>query len=312
MVELYATGGNPAEPFGTIGGMVEATAGTIVISDDVNKALYRWEPGSGRIARLARDGRGPGEMQAPVSLARRPDGGFVVYDVGHNALLLFRTDLTHERTARVQGGMVSNPKSIAILGDGSFVISGGRLRDPRHLHHYSPTGQWIESSGEPAAGITSSMARIQSAGGALRALPQGFLFSYGAPLRISRFPSNILARSSVLVEDGQILPEFTEASLNGSPEPRSGGSPVFLWWHDRTTGVFVLPDGRILNVITRYHSGDSVWDLYSSDGRRRLARTIVPRAYYAWDITTDGRIVASRRDPDTDEHFATVLELRIR
>lgn len=306
VVETRRTGGNPSTPFGTIGSMVEAAPGIVVISDDVTKSVYRWDLQSGRVSRLAREGRGPGEVLTPVALARRPGGGFALYDVAHAAVIFFDRDLGFERTVRPKGGFVSNPKSLAVLADGSFILSGGRLRDPRHLHRYAPSGDWVESFGNPSSGIESDNAKVQSAGGAVRALPRGFLFSYGAPLRILRFPFNEFAFPSILIEDLQLLPELTEDALHGPPQPQSRGARTFLWWHDRSTGVFALPDGRILNVVTRYHRGDSVWDLYAADGKR-LAREVVPRAYYAWDLSPSGDVLASYRDPDTDEHIAIVL-----
>lgn len=312
VVEVRRSTGISSSPFGTVGGMVEAAPGVIIISDNVNKALYRWDTAN-TVALFAREGRGPGEVLQPVSLARRPSGGFAVYDVAHGGVVFFDRELDFEQTIRMRGGIVSNPKGLAVLADGSFIVSGGRLRDPRGLHRYAASGDWLESFGDPSPAVVSDNAKVQSAGGAVRALRHGFLFSLGAPLRILRFPSDGFGAPALVVEDEQLLPALTEDNLHGParldlPEPRRGRP--FLWWHDRSTGVFELPDGRLLNVVTRYHRGDSVWDLYSADGLR-LARKVVPRAYYAWDISSTGQLLASHRDSDTDEHIAVVLTLNI-
>lgn len=313
LVETQRTTGVPSSPFGIIGSMVEVTPGVIVIADNVSQALYRWDVSPSRVTRLARKGRGPGEVLQPISLARRPGGGFAVYDLAHVGVLFFDRNLAFEKLVRMRGGMVSNPKSLAILGDGSFIVSGGRLRDPRAMHRYAASGDWLESFGDPPPAVVSNEAKIHSAGGAVRALRQGFLYSFGAPLRVLRFPSDQFDDPTLVVEDLEILPELTEDSLYGPvPDlPPPMDTRPFLWWHDRSTGVFELPDGRILNVVTRYYRGDSVWDLYSADGVR-LSRTIEPHAYYAWDITVDGQVLASRRDPDTDEHTAVILSLDVR
>ncbi len=313
VVELHRSQGSAAAPFGTIGGMLEIAPGTVLITDDVNKAVWRWEPSGGRVSQFARDGRGPGEVATPVLFARRPGGGFALYDPGHASVLFFDDALAFEHAARLQQGIVSNPKSLAILADGSFIVSGGRLRDPRHLHRYAPSGAWIESYGDPSPRIVSDMAKIQSAGGAVRSMARGFLFSHGAPLRIVRFPANDFSSPRRLVEDVQFLPELTEDGLHGPVRTVGPGlrTRPFLWYHDRTTGVFVLSDGRILNVVTRFDRGDSVWDLYAADGRR-IARTVVPRAWYAWDLGPAGHVLASYRDPDTDESIAAVLRIDMR
>lgn len=312
VVEVARTTGSRAAPFGTIGSMVESAPDTVIISDDVTPALHRWVPSTGSVTVVARSGRGPGEVLTPVSLARRPDGGFAVYDVGHSGVLFFDGDHRFESVARLQEGFVSNPKSLAVLADGSFILSGGRMRDPRHLHRYESSGQLVESFGDPSPQIRSDMNRIQSAGGALRVVENGgVLFSLGSPLTVMRFSGGQLRSPTVLARDSELLPELSDDNLQGPPEPRAGGARPFLWWHDRSTGVFMLPGGRVLNVVTRYYQGDSVWDVYESDGTR-LARTIVPRAYIAWDMIRDGRILASYRDPDTDEQIATVLQVNLR
>ena len=309
--ETAHTRGSASAPFGAIGGMLGVAPDTVLITDPVSKAVYRWDLASGGVSRFAREGRGPGEVQTPVVLARRPGGGVALYDIGRSGVLLYGSDHTFERLVRLKGGIISNPKGLAVLADSSFVVSGGRLRDPRHLHRYSPAGDWIESYGAPSSAIVTDNAKVQSAGGPVRALDKGFLFSSGAPLRIQRFPSNDLQRPSTLGEDLRLLPALTEDALHGPPKPRLHGARPFLWWYDRSTGVFALPDGRILNVVTRYYRGDSVWDLYGADGTR-LARQVVPRAYYAWDLLPSGQLLASYRDPDTDEHIATVLTVVLR
>lgn len=268
-----------------------------------------WDVRTGSVALLAREGRGPGEVLTPTSMTRRPGGGFAVYDIS-NGILLFGDNLSFDRRVILKGGLVSNPKGLAVLPDGSFVLAGGRLRDPRHLHRYDSLGTWVESYGDPPAGLESTYARIQTAGGALRSLPQGLLVSFGTPLRIVQFGSDGFGSARAISEDVSLLPELTEAAVHGPPEAELQGARPFLWWHDRSTGVFALPDNRILNVVTRFYKGDSVWDVYTADGRR-VARSVVPRAYFPADMTADGHIVASYRDPDTDERIATLLRLTI-
>ena len=310
VVELATTKGDSLGPFGNVVSMLEGEPGILIISDDKTPALHKWAVKSGQVTIFSRRGQGPGEVQVPESLARRPTGGFAVYDLS-NGVIFFDRALRYERRFVPQGGFVSNPKNLTILSDSSVIIAGGRLRDPRHLHRYSHKGEWLESFGDPPSGLTTAYSRIQTAGGALRALPSGFLFSVGTPLRVLRFPTNTFATPSVLTEDMGLLPEVTEAKISGPPEPRSQGTPEFLWWHDRSTAVLSLPDGRILNVVTRFYSHESIWNVYSRDGLR-LAHGRIPRAYYVWDLLADGSIAASYRDTDTGEHIAVVLRIVVR
>ncbi|HEX9699114.1 MAG TPA: hypothetical protein VGD06_06605 [Acidobacteriota bacterium] len=309
MSELASTEGDPSAPFGTINDMLEVQPGVIAVADDVLHCVHAWTVESGRVRRLARRGPGPGEVETPMQLARRPGGGFALYDIGHSGILLYGPDLQHVRS--VLGiGLISNTKDLMVLPDGSFVLAGGRLSDPRHLHRYTSDGERVEAWGEPPATLTEKTAQIQAAGGALRLLANGgFLFSFGAPLRVIRFPAGAgLQEGEIVTEDLELRPEPTDDELV-RPGSRPG-SRAFQWWFDRSSGILVLDDSSLLNVVTRHYQGDSVWDLYDPEGNR-LARTVVDRAYYVHDLAHDGTIVAHYRDAETDEKVAVVLRLEL-
>ena len=308
--EIEATRGSPAAPFGAIGDMLQIEDGRIIVTDDVSGVLHAWRPGSGEFSIFARSGRGPGEVVAPARLAPRPDGGFAVYDIGASMVQYFDRDGRPDGTTRLPG-IVSNPKSMAIADDGMVWISGGRLTDPRHVHVFTPEGERIAAYGDPSPHLQSDYPKIQSAGGALRRDSVGrIFFSYGAPLRIVRFEAGSTTDPQLLTEDLEILPELREEEIYTAAPDIHPDARTFWWWHDRTTGVFALSDGRILNVITRYHRGDSVWDVYAPDGRLEHRR-IVDKAYYAYHSTADGRILGAYRDPDTDEYVAVILEVQV-
>lgn len=309
VTELAATEGDPSAPFGTINDMLEVQPGVIAVADDILHRVHAWNVASGRVAGLTRRGQGPGEVESPMQLAHRPGGGFALYDIGRHIILLYGPDLGHERT--VPGiGLISNTKDLIVLADGSFVLAGGRMSDPRHLHRYTSEGERIESWGDPSAELTDNSTQIQAAGGALRRLADGgFLFSFGAPLRVVRFAERAgLQAPEPVIEDLELRPEPTDEELV-RPGPRPG-SWAFQWYFDRSSGIFALDDGTLLNVVTRHYKGDSVWDLYDPEGNR-LARTVVDRAYYVHDLAHDGTIVAHYRNAETDEKVAAVLQLRL-
>ena len=63
-------------------------------------------------------------------------------------------------------------------------------------------------------------------------------------------------------------------------------------------------------MVTRFYEGDSVWSVHAEDGML-LGRTVQDRAYDVYDRTEDGFVVASYRDPTTDERIAVLLEVTI-
>jgi hypothetical protein len=308
--EVAATKGSAEVPFGVINDMLEIDDGRILVSDDVVGVVHAWDLQRDRVVRFARSGQGPGEVTVPSRMAANPHGGFGIYDIGASAVLLFDAEARPGRVVRLEGGIVSNPKSMAILEDGSFVIAGGRITGPRHLHRYSGEGRYLGSSGGPHPHLQDRRPLIHSAGGALSTHPDGgFLFSHVAPLRIERFHEDSFDAPELLAEDLRVLPELREEELY-VPSEQSPEAMVFQWWHDRSTGVAVLVDGRTVNVITRFYEGDSVWDLYAPDGTLEV-RTVIDRAYYLYGVTADGRLLGSYRDPATDEQVAVVLELEV-
>lgn len=286
VIERVATRGAPEAPFGSISDMVDTDDGWIVIADDVSGMLHVWDPRTNDFAITARSGDGPGEVRVPTRMARRPDGGFAVYDVSRSRVLFFDSQRQPEHVTVIPG-IVSNPKSLAIDASGHIWIAGGRLTDPRSLHRFTSEGRRVEAFGEPPPGLRSDVVKISLAGGALRPLPSDeMLFSFGTPLRILSFRGDSMATGRVVVEDPQILPSVVEEEVSlpyeGNPRAR-----IIRWWHDRSTGVFGLWDGGYLNVITRFYGGDSVWDVYGADGLLK-ERSLVHHAYFALHPSRDG------------------------
>ena len=309
--EVASSRGSPEIPFGTIGDMIAIAGGRVVISDDVNGMLHAWTPKTGAVRTFARSGSGPGEVRTPTRFAPRPGGGFALYDVGASAVLYFDSAGKPDGVTRIRG-LVSNPKSLAIDDSGRIWISGGRLTDPRQVHVFAADGRHIAAYGDPSPYLRSATPKIQAAGGALRNDPAGgMLFSWGAPLRIVRFVDNDPSAVRVVAEDRRVLGELREQDIYTPARDVHPNAMTFRWWHDRTTAIFVLPDGRLLNVITRYYGGTSDWLVYSSSGTL-LNRVTIARAYYPFHRTPDGRILAAYRDPDTDESIAVLLDVVIR
>jgi len=163
--EVASTKGNPAAYFGTIGDMLEVSPGLVAVADDVSERVHLWDVSTNSVRTLARAGDGPGEVRTPAQLARRPGGGFGVYDVGHAAVLLFDPARAFERKV-VLGPVISNAKDFALLPDGSSVLAGGRIADPKQLQRYSSEGARLAEWGEPSPLLEDPHARVQAAGGA--------------------------------------------------------------------------------------------------------------------------------------------------
>ena len=300
--QLHSTKGNPSTPFGSVTDALQVDDGSIWVTDENPGGVWRWSLETGSVRQIQRNGDGPGEVRHPVRLARRPRGGVALYDLGHSAVNLFDRNLRFERRVQLPG-IVSWPKGLLALPDGSFVLAGGQLRHHNQLHRFSETGEILERWGDPHPDAMSPHTRIQAMGGALHAVGDGtFLFSLSSPLRVMRFPSGQWSGIDTLVT-GDLLPELTDDYFL---MPQEDGGVGIRWDYPKTTAVWFLEDRRIMNVITRKDEDDSIWDLYGTDGML-ISRTEVGVPYDVRQYLGDGRVLALMTDPATDESVVVIL-----
>jgi hypothetical protein len=78
------------------------------------------------------------------------------------------------------------------------------------------------------------------------------------------------------------------------------------WYYAQSRGVYLLQNGRILNVVTRVYQNDSIWEVWSSTGAL-LKRVRVHRAYRPFAVTGKGDMLVTYSDPDTDEYVVAEL-----
>src|SRR5690606_1236492 len=83
----WSTAGARNDPLSYVGGMAETASGNVIITDQRNSVVYRFDPSTGSTAVVSRAGPGPNETRLPSLAANRPNGGVVVHDVGNGRLL---------------------------------------------------------------------------------------------------------------------------------------------------------------------------------------------------------------------------------
>jgi hypothetical protein len=305
--ELWSTKGGPQLPFGEITGVVALNDGSIVVADEQAGVLLRVAAGGGRVALLARKGSGPGEVRHPTLLAAHPSGGFVVYDLGHRALNHYAADGQARSRIPLQR-WVTNPKGLATLSDGAFVVTGGMFGNASSVHRFDPNGAY-RGSVFPAPISRDPIVALHIAGGPVRAVPGGgFLYSNSAPHEIRHFTSSADTAGRLVARDPTVAPSIVDRFASTRVE---GDRTIttYQWFYSQSRAVFMLDDNSILNVITRQYDGDSIWEVWSRAGDL-LSRRSVPRAYRPWDRTGRGTVLATYRDPLTDEVVLTELEFR--
>jgi len=307
ITEMWSTTGSPdVHQWVFVAGVGEAPDGGIWVSEGMARVGVVRLAAGGRGARVvARPGDGPGEVSDPSRFARTPAGGVAILDMGHRAVQVF--DSAGRFVERVPlGVLVMNPKGFAVLRSGEFLITGGIARNPHQLHLFGPDGT-LRTSWHPAPRTDDPMAGVMIAGGPVTQARDGsILFSQAAPHALIRFDRPGSA-GRVIAEDRDLLPAIGDDFFRHTG---SGANRVTRpnWFFPQSRAVCELGDGTLLNVVWFLERGTSLWEIYTPDGGR-VARQWIRRAYVPWMLATDGTVLASYRDTETDEH--RVARLRI-
>ena len=262
---------------------------------------------------VAREGDGPGELRGVDRIAVMPDGNMAVHDIGRNAVEVYTPEGRSVRRATMPLG-IGWIKGFAVLLSGGFVLSGGVMGNNHAIHHFDQTGAYIRSWGEPME-AEDMMAQFVGTGGALSALPDGsLLYSRAAPHEIIRYEipaiGNPQGRAIAALENLLRSPGddvlFKGVDEDGVPYT------TFRVWYPQSRGVFLMAEGRILNVIT--HSNDNpelrhtIWQLFSPAGDLEAEAKTAGVMYQPWFQCSNGDILATRHDA---LGVASLVRLRI-
>jgi hypothetical protein len=303
---LWASKGDPSGIlFGRVSGLLELPDGSVAVADAQHSAIYRLKPRDNAVTTLARTGAGPGEVRTPTLMAPGRENHHYVLDVGHQAVLVYDADFRPVRRIQLEG-MITNPKGFAVLADGSLLLGGGVFSRPEGFHLFAGDGRYIRSWRENPP-TRDPTARLQTAGGPLLVTGPGeFFWSNSSPHEVARVDLRT-SRVEVLAADARLLPPIGDDFLH---RRTIAGRTMLVpqWWYAQSRGLYVMADGTLLNVITRVYEEDSIWQVLARDGRE-LARHQVRRAYHPYSMARDGNVLATFKDPETDEDVVVMLRV---
>lgn len=92
-----------AEPFSSIGIIIELADGRVLVNDTRERRLGVVDFGAGSFRETARQGAGPGEYRMLASVVRMPGDSAVAWDLGNSRRLAFAPDGTPSGTSGVSG-----------------------------------------------------------------------------------------------------------------------------------------------------------------------------------------------------------------
>jgi hypothetical protein len=288
-------------PLGSVTGMAAGPRGSIWVTDGSNHMVLSY-PRS-----VATDGA-PVETATgfpwdiPWLVTPESDGGMAILDVRYNAIVMTDSMGTVVDSAKMQVVMMS-PKGFAAGPSGSFYVSAGTFLTNRAIFEYDRSGSVIRAwhpipRAPDFSNRSMSNARLV-AGGPLTVQPDGtILYADAAPHRLMKFPPGdtvgvVIASDSQLV--GPIVDEF---EVKGAQNNGTSGAAQ-RWNFAQTTGLYALPSGTLVNVVTFGEEGRSVWELYEDNGSL-LGRREIDVPYHAWGLTPDGDVLVSIRPMGVD------------
>jgi hypothetical protein len=310
LAEVWSLDGPaPGDGFGAVSGVVEVRPGLTVISDEMNRSLYAYDEGARRGWRLARTGDGPGEVRLPTLLTRTHDGGFAVLDLNGPLVIRFNRELREVGRVRLQG-RVTNPKGFAVSPDGTVVVGGGMFGSEHGLHFFAPDGRRVAGAA-PTPLTRHPNEGLHIGGGPVRMVGRdSVVYSSAAFHSISLYPVRGAPTARLVAQDPSAFPSIVNQFVTVS---RESGRQTFAyaWYHPQSRGVYPLPGGGLLNVITRSDQGDSLWEVWTRGGELR-SRTLVRRGYRPFDQAENGDVLAVHFSPETLEHIVVRLRVTVR
>lgn len=281
------------EPLGAVNGMAEARDGRIWVSFSRHEFAILGFSSDGSVAEgIVPQGATPGGLLIPNRITRFSAASMAVYDLSRSSIEVFDLDGQWERRILLDRQFY-NTKGFVVLPDGRMVLSAGSLARDFSVHVFSKLGNRLEGLVPvPVAGMDSRLGEeveIHTAGGALAVWRDGVLYSNSAPHRLLYLPLDRADEAQVVAEREDLLKPGVEVFASPSDSPNT---QAFDWFYPQTRGVFLLGDGRILNIVTFQAGGRTLWELYEPSGE--LVRdVVVERAYWPWALTRDGDVLAS-------------------
>ncbi|MEX0691455.1 MAG: hypothetical protein WD934_00185 [Gemmatimonadales bacterium] len=298
--------GHPDGPIGAISGAVAMGDGVIWFSDPIQRRVVRVDQG-GSVRIIARTGDGPGEVRAPTLLDRR-SGLVFVYDLGRGSIEVFDEVSGAFETRVSLRTTVTWPKGFAALHSGGFVVSGGVVGSRFAIHQFAQDGTWVTSWDRVPATADWRNALVVAGGPIVVASPDQLLYSRAAPHEIIEFRvgrGRMIDLGRRIAADASLLQAVGDDAVITSVE--SGRRVQSFRPYARSSGVFLLSDGTILNVVTSAEEDSSTFELYDRSNCARVALTHTAHAVYPWSVNADDEVVVSYLDSAMDVWVLAIL-----
>jgi hypothetical protein len=252
--------------FQLIAGLAVDSTGAVprILVLDARDAVLRVFDMNGKfLAKVGRQGEGPGEFRFPTALDVSSNGHIFVCDIGLGRITEFENDLKPIRTVR-PGVAVGGVYNMIVL-EHEIVIGSATSGGPdavNVIHVFDrETGEHIRSFGALPPAPSERVSRLIGVG-RLRLAKDGSLwYTYVAPYIIENYTLDGKLRRRI-ERPAEWLPPAGDAF-----EVTMRGTRTQITNHPfaSSLGVLELPDGHLLHQV-RLPDGREVLDWYDSEG----------------------------------------------
>jgi hypothetical protein len=146
-VQIGAFDSPDNEVFGRIQDVAMGPEGSFFVLDDLVRDVRWFDPSGGFVARIGREGQGPGELGAPSALAVDDAGDVHVLDAQNRRITIFSTRAGQLRYSRDH--LVPFGTDLCIAGSRRFIVLPSALGGGHLVHEIEEEGSTLQSFAPP-------------------------------------------------------------------------------------------------------------------------------------------------------------------
>lgn len=297
----WETAGPTRKPITAITSAAEI-GGEIWIVDSPGSRVLAFDATGKYLNVVAEEGDGPAEVRSPYLISRGPGGTAAIFDLGRGSIDLFQPNGEFVRRVYINN-TIYYPKGFLAHSDGTYWITGGIAGNCCSVHVFSENGA-LERSVIPTPSTTNLRARLYISGGPLSRSENGaVLYSNAAEHAIYSIPPN--GEPSLFASSVDVFAPTGDGFIR-----TERGRTTFDWYFTQSSGVFGVPGGRVLNVVTSNQENQTVFELYDHDGSY-VTRSTLDEVFFPAAITRDGALVGWKKRRSTGETLLTCLRLSV-